>query len=88
MMPASEKSVASASLDESILDPEKAAPPEPTTGEEAEDESEYLSGIRLGLIVLGLCLCVLLVGLVRKVAVDRPNTTTNFNQDNSILATV
>lgn len=79
MMPASEKSVASASPDESILDAEKATPPECTTGEEVEDESVYLSGIRLGLIVLGLCLCVLLVGLVRKVAVDRPNITTNFN---------
>jgi hypothetical protein len=79
MMPASEKSIASASPDESILDPEKAAPPEPTTGDEAEDESEYLSGIRLGLIVLGLCLCVLLVGLVSNVAVDHPNVTTDFN---------
>jgi hypothetical protein len=79
MMPDSEKSVASVSPDESILDPEKAATPEPTTGEEIEDESEYLSGIRLGLIVLGLCLCVLLVGLVSKVAVGHPDVTTDFN---------
>jgi hypothetical protein len=79
MMPAFEKSVASVSPDESDIDPERAAPPEPTTGEEAEDESEYLSGIRLGLIVLGLCLCVLLVGLVSKIAVDHPNVTTDFN---------
>jgi hypothetical protein len=79
MMLGSEKSVASASPDESILDPEKAPPPEPTTGEEVEDESEYLSGIRLGLIVLGLCLCVLLVGLVSHVAVGHPDITTDFN---------
>jgi hypothetical protein len=77
-MPDSEKSVASASPDESIFDPEKVAPPEPTTGEEIEDESEYLSGIRLGLIVLGLCLCVLLVGLVSKVEVGHSNITTDF----------
>jgi hypothetical protein len=75
-MPDSEKSVASASPDESIFDPEKV--PEPTTREEIEDESEYLSGIRLGLIVLGLCLCVLLVGLVSNVEVGHSNITTDF----------
>ena len=29
-----------------------------------EDVTQYLSGLRLGLVVLGLCLAVLLVGLV------------------------
>ena len=29
-----------------------------------EDESEYITGIRLYLIILGLCMAVLLVGLV------------------------
>ena len=79
MMPDSEKSVASASPDESILDVEKVAHPEPTKGEEVEDESEHLSGIRLGLIVLGLCLCVFLVGLVSQVTIDYSNTITDFN---------
>jgi hypothetical protein len=32
---------------------------------EAEDESEYITGIRLYLIILGLCMAVLLIGLVR-----------------------
>jgi hypothetical protein len=32
---------------------------------EAEDESEYIAGIRLYLIILGLCMAVLLIGLVR-----------------------
>jgi len=38
---------------------EKAAPAE------AEDESEYITGFRLYLIILGLCMAVLLIGLVR-----------------------
>jgi hypothetical protein len=29
-----------------------------------EDESEYITGIRLYLIILGLCMAVLLIGLV------------------------
>lgn len=37
----------------------------PATQEQVEDESEYVSGIRLYLIILGLCMAVLLVGLVR-----------------------
>ena len=47
----------------SVLDQEKNAT-DPAVEEHEEDESGYISGIRLGLIVLGLCLAVLLVGLV------------------------
>jgi len=32
--------------------------------EKAEDEGQYLTGLKLGLVMLGLCLAVLLVGLV------------------------
>jgi hypothetical protein len=32
--------------------------------DDEEDDSNYLSGLRLGLIMLGLCLSCLLVGLV------------------------
>jgi hypothetical protein len=37
---------------------------DPAVEQETDDESGYISGIRLGLIVLGLCMAVLLVGLV------------------------
>lgn len=30
----------------------------------AEEDAQYLTGLRLGLVVIGLCLAVLLVGLV------------------------
>lgn len=40
---------------------EKAAP---ATQAEVEDESEYITGVRLYLIILGLCMAVLLIGLV------------------------
>jgi hypothetical protein len=33
-------------------------------GDEDEDDSQYLSGLKLGLIMLGLCLSCFLVGLV------------------------
>jgi hypothetical protein len=42
------------------------AEPKDAPGNEAEveDESEYISGVRLYLIILGLCMAVLLIGLV------------------------
>jgi hypothetical protein len=52
----------STSPDNSSLDPEKSTP-QPLSEQELEDDSEYLTGIRLGLVVMGLCLSVLLVGL-------------------------
>lgn len=60
----------SSSVDNSQHDVEIAAPnaeqnSAPATQEEVEDESEYISGIRLYLIILGLCMAVLLIGLVR-----------------------
>jgi hypothetical protein len=62
---AAEKEIeAKVSSNNSLSDPEKNA----TKGEEQvdgdEDTTEYLSGLRLGLIILGLCLAVLLVGFV------------------------
>jgi hypothetical protein len=54
----------SASLDQSSLDPEKNIP-EAAIGGEVEDDSEYLTGLALGLVIMGLCLAVLLVGLVK-----------------------
>lgn len=52
-------------VDDTSLDEEKSIQKEEATPEtEDEDEEEYLSGIKLGLIVLGLCLAVLLIGLV------------------------
>jgi hypothetical protein len=47
-------------------DPEKNAPSPPTkeVEEEVEDESGYVTGIPLGLIILGLSLAGLLIGLV------------------------
>ena len=54
---------------------------------EAEDESEYISGVRLYLIILGLCMAVLLIGLVCCLQAHC-STKADFIQDNSILATV
>jgi len=52
-------------VDDTSLDEEKSIPDVADTPEtEDEDEEEYLSGVKLGLIVLGLCLAVLLIGLV------------------------
>ena len=53
------------SQDHSSLDPEKNTT-DPVIEEPIEDESEYLIGLKLSLVVLGLCLAVLLVGLVRR----------------------
>lgn len=53
----------SASQDHSSLDPEKNIPKR-AVEEPVEDGSEYLTGLTLGLVVMGLCLAVLLVGLV------------------------
>jgi predicted cobalt transporter CbtA len=66
-MSAAEKEIeAVSSNDHSLSDPEKNAEAKQAQqqGEENEDTTEHLSGVRLGLIVLGLCLAVLLVGLV------------------------
>jgi hypothetical protein len=63
-MSSTEKAIdaSSTSPDNISLDPEKSTP-QPLSEQELEDDSEYLTGIRLGLVVMGLCLSVLLVGL-------------------------
>lgn len=61
----------SSSRDGSQHDPEigtseaedKAAP---ATEAEVDEESEYMTGIKLYLIILGLCMAVFLIGLVRR----------------------
>ncbi|PVH78622.1 MFS general substrate transporter [Cadophora sp. DSE1049] len=69
----------SSSQDNSSLDPEKNTP-EPATEEPVEDESEYLTGLKLSLVVLGLCLAVLLVGLDNSIlSTAIPTITTKFN---------
>jgi len=51
--------------DSTSIDQEKNAPiPAPVTDLDAEDESQYMHGIKLALVLLGLCLAVFLVGLV------------------------
>lgn len=72
----------STSLD---LDIEKSSQPVTLAHDESDDESGYLSGLKLGLVMLGLCLAVLLVGLV----CNSPQlvSLTHRKQDNSILAT-
>jgi hypothetical protein len=50
--------------DVEIVTPEAEEKTAPATEAEVEDESEYISGIRLYLMVLGLCMAVLLIGLV------------------------
>jgi hypothetical protein len=50
------------------LDQEERQQKEPVTseqGNEADDDRAYANGVELYLIVLGLCISVLLVGLVR-----------------------
>jgi hypothetical protein len=59
--------VGNSSLDNSQRDAEIDTPEveEKAASAEAEDESEYITGFRLYLIILGLCMAVLLIGLVR-----------------------
>ncbi|KAL2068221.1 hypothetical protein VTL71DRAFT_16319 [Oculimacula yallundae] len=74
-----ENTLDSASQDHSSLDPEKHEP-KPAVGETVEDDSEYLTGLKLALVVLGLCLAVLLVGLDNSIlATAVPTITTKFN---------
>jgi hypothetical protein len=65
-MSATEKEIETevSSTDNRSVDPEKNATLEPRQQNDDEDTSQHLSGLRLGLIILGLCLAVLLVGLV------------------------
>jgi hypothetical protein len=58
--------VGNSSLDNSQRDAEIDTPEveEKPASAEAEDESEYITGFRLYLIILGLCMAVLLIGLV------------------------
>ena len=58
--------VGNSSLDNSQRDAEIDTPEveEKAASGEAEDESEYITGFRLYLIILGLCMAVLLIGLV------------------------
>lgn len=62
------------SNDNSIADPEKIAAKDGDENGDENEQTEYLSGVRLGLIVLGLCLAVLLVGLV---GVSQPREVQN-----------
>ncbi|KAL5319710.1 hypothetical protein ACEPPN_012766 [Leptodophora sp. 'Broadleaf-Isolate-01'] len=69
----------SASQDHSSLDPEKNIPKR-AVEEPVEDGSEYLTGLTLGLVVMGLCLAVLLVGLDNSIlSTAIPTITTKFN---------
>lgn len=65
-MSISEKTVEADSRDTTSLDEEKNIPPlkAEETEEETDDNGEYLSGLKLGLVMLGLCMSVFLVGLV------------------------
>ncbi|CZT50268.1 related to transporter (major facilitator superfamily) [Rhynchosporium secalis] len=75
-----ESNIDSASQDHSPLDPEKQTSDAPATKQAVDDESEYLTGVTLGLVVLGLCLAVLLVGLDNSIlATAIPTITTAFN---------
>jgi hypothetical protein len=61
--------VGSSSRDESQHEPEivtseREDKPSPDSEAGADDESEYITGIKLYLIILGLCMAVLLIGLV------------------------
>jgi hypothetical protein len=51
--------------DEEIVTPKVEEKPSSAIETVVEDESEYITGIRLYLIILGLCMAVLLVGLVK-----------------------
>jgi hypothetical protein len=50
--------------DEEIITPKAEEKPSSAIETVVEDEAEYITGIRLYLIILGLCMAVLLVGLV------------------------
>ncbi|KAE9374685.1 MFS general substrate transporter [Stipitochalara longipes BDJ] len=69
--------VASSALDSQndgeIGTPETESKTAPRNEAEVEDESEYITGVRLYLIILGLCMAVLLIGLAV------PTITTAFN---------
>lgn len=53
---------------------------ESTAKEEQEDESQYPSGIRLGLVILALCLAVFLLSLDNSIiATAIPRITDEFN---------
>ena len=83
--------VGKSSLDNSqhdgeITTPEAEGDPNPATEAEVEDESEYITGIRLYLIIMGLCMAVLLIGLVCFCCPKLRQA--DLFQDNAILATV
>jgi hypothetical protein len=64
-----EKALDVETSDNGIADPEKISPTKEESSHEVEDEAEkieYLSGLRLVLIIMVLCLAVLLMGLVRR----------------------
>jgi hypothetical protein len=50
--------------DGELVTPEAEENPTLATEAIVEDDSEYITGIRLYLIILGLCMAVLLIGLV------------------------
>lgn len=81
-MSISEKTVEADSRDTTSLDEEESIPPlkAEETEEETDDNGEYLSGLKLGLVMLGLCMSVFLVGLDNAIlATAVPTITTVFN---------
>ncbi|KAF4624389.1 hypothetical protein G7Y89_g13782 [Cudoniella acicularis] len=70
--------IANAHLDEK--DPAAEATADSRPEQEIEDTSGHIKGVRLGLIVLGLCLAVFLIGLDNSIlATAIPTITTAFN---------
>ncbi|KAF8865990.1 MFS general substrate transporter [Acephala macrosclerotiorum] len=54
--------------------------PEPAAEDVVEDESQYMTGFKLALMMIGLCMAVLLVGLDNSIlATAIPTITTKFN---------
>ncbi|KAE8450205.1 hypothetical protein EG329_006986 [Mollisiaceae sp. DMI_Dod_QoI] len=76
-----EKSIVARSHDNTSLDGDlEQNKPEPDAEESIEDESQYITGFKLALLMIGLCMAVLLVGLDNSIlATAIPTITTKFN---------
>lgn len=65
-MPSTEKSMEAHSHDNTSLEGDlEQNKPKPAAEEVVEDDSQYMTGFKLALMMMGLCMAVLLVGLVR-----------------------